>query len=70
MSASLWGRPRKFVVENFPLSILGQHRPEIAMDRLRPNRRHWRAQLTFLVSSRKQCSRFDRNARFGVDLFW
>jgi hypothetical protein len=37
MSASIWGSPRKLVVDNFPLSILGWHRPEIAMDKLRPN---------------------------------
>ena len=32
------GRPRKFVVDNYPVSILGWHRPEIAMDRLRQDR--------------------------------
>ena len=36
MSASLWGRPRKFVVDNFPLSIYmaDSQSPDIAATEL------------------------------------
>jgi len=45
MSASLWGRPRKFVVDNFPLSIYiadSQSRDIAATELGRTERGHFR----------------------------